>query len=82
VGRGLVMAPGRHGWDEYANWHLGIDDEASEDTKAGYKFRYGDFTRVHRCGVLAAESRAGRNHERDIEDATIQLPDLMDERKH
>jgi hypothetical protein len=21
-----------HGWDEYANWHLGLDDEASEDT--------------------------------------------------
>ncbi len=71
-----------HGWDEYANWHLGIDDEASEHTKARYKFPYGDFTRVHRCGVLAAESRAGRNHERDIEDAAIQLRDLMDQRKH
>jgi hypothetical protein len=23
-----------HGWDEYANWHLGVDDEASEHTKA------------------------------------------------
>ena len=22
------------GWDEYANWHLGVDDEASEHTKA------------------------------------------------
>jgi hypothetical protein len=32
--------------------------------------------------VLAAESRAGRNHQRDIEDATIQLRELMDERKH
>jgi hypothetical protein len=82
VGRGLVAAPGRHGWDECANWHLGIDDEAAEDTKARCKFPYGDFTRVHRCGVLAAESRAGRNHERDIEDATSQLRDLMDERKH
>ena len=28
-----------HGWDEYANWHLGVDDEASEHTKARYKFR-------------------------------------------
>ena len=27
-----------HGWDEFSNWHLGIDDEASEDTKARYKF--------------------------------------------
>ena len=69
-----------HGWDEYANWHLAIDDEASEDTKARYKFPYGDFTRVHRCGLLAAESRAGRVHYRDIEDAAIRLRELMDER--
>ncbi len=27
-----------HGWDEYANLHPGIDDEASEHTKARYKF--------------------------------------------
>lgn len=30
------------------NWHLGVDDEASEHTKARYKFPYGDFARVHR----------------------------------
>ena len=70
-----------HGWDEYANWHLAIDDEASEHTKARYKFPYGDFTRVHRCGLLAVESRAGRVHDRDIEDAAIRLRDLMDKRK-
>ena len=46
-----------HGWDEYANWHLGVDDEASEHTKARYKFPYGDFERVHRCGLIAAEVR-------------------------
>lgn len=48
-----------HGWDEYANWHLGVDDEASEHAKARYKSPYGDFARVHRCGLLAAEVRAG-----------------------
>ena len=58
-----------NGWDEYANWHLGIDDEASEHTKARYKYPYGDFRQVHRCGVLAAEVRAGRRHA-DIENAT------------
>jgi hypothetical protein len=71
-----------HGWDEYANWHLGIDDEASEDTKARYKFPYGDFARVHRCGVLAAEVRAGQNKYRDIEDAAVHLRDMMDELDH
>ena len=68
-----------HGWDEYANWHLGADDEASEHTKARYKFPYGDFAGVHRCGVLSAEVRAGRNHYRDIEDAAVRLRDMMDE---
>ncbi len=68
-----------HGWDEYANWHLGIDDEASEQTKARYKYPFGDFAKVHRCGLLAAETRAGRNHHSDVEDATIKLRDMMDE---
>jgi hypothetical protein len=71
-----------HGWDEYANWHLGLDDEASEETKARYKYPYGDFSKVHRCGVLSAESRAGRNKHSDIEDATVKLRDMMDEQRH
>ena len=47
-----------HGFREYAKWHLGIDDEQDPQTKRRYKFPYGDFNRVHRCGVLTAESRA------------------------
>jgi hypothetical protein len=68
------------GWDEYANWHLGVDDEASEHTKARYTFPYGDFARVHRCGLLAAEVRAGQQKYDDIEDAAIKLRDMLDER--
>jgi nucleotide-binding universal stress UspA family protein len=68
-----------HGWEEFANWHLGIDDEASEHTKGRYKYPYGDFEKVHRCGVLSAEVRAGRNKHLDIEDAAIRLRDMMDE---
>jgi hypothetical protein len=69
-----------HGWDEYANWHLGVDDEASEQTKARYTFPYGDFENVHRCGVLSAEVRAARMKYRDIQDATVRLRDMLDER--
>jgi hypothetical protein len=68
-----------HGWDEYAHWHLGEDDEASEHTKGRYSFPYGDFSRVHRSGVIAAESRAGQNKYSDIEDATVRLRDLIDQ---
>ena len=67
-----------HGWDEYANWHLGVDDEASEHTKARYKFPYGDFERVHRCGLNAAEVRAARQKYLDIEDAAVHLREMMD----
>jgi hypothetical protein len=48
-----------HGFTEYTQWHLGIDEEEHEQPKGRYKFPYGDFENVHRCGVLAAESRAG-----------------------
>jgi hypothetical protein len=57
-----------------------VDDEASEQTKARYIFPFGDFEKVHRCGVLSAEVRAGQNKYGDIEDAAIRLRDLMDKR--
>lgn len=66
------------GWDEYARWHLGIDPEQSEQTKARYKFPYGDFVRVHRCGVLSAEVRAGQFKYADIQVAAAHLHGLID----
>ena len=59
----------QHGFDEYQKWYLGIDEEAGEQTKGRYKFPYGDFEKVHRCAVLAAESRAGQYKYHDIENA-------------
>jgi hypothetical protein len=67
-----------HGYGEYSKWHLGIDDEALEDTKGHYKFPYGDFERVHRCGVLAAESRAGQRKYADIESAAAHLHGMLE----
>jgi hypothetical protein len=61
----------QHGFREYGKWHLGIDDKEDEDTKGHYKFPYGDFESVHRCGVLAAESRAGQYKYYDIENAAL-----------
>jgi hypothetical protein len=68
----------KHGWDEYALWHLGVDDDANEATKGHYKFPYGDFTKVHRCGLLAAESRAGQQKYADIEKAAHSLHEMLD----
>jgi hypothetical protein len=67
-----------HGLQAYAKWHLGIDDEAPEDSKRRYKFPYGDFERVHRCALLAAESRAGQYKHFDIERAAAHLHGMID----
>ena len=67
-----------HGIADYAHWYLGIDDEEDPDNKGRYKFPYGDFEKVHRCGVLAAESRAGQRKYYDIELATAHLHGMLD----
>jgi hypothetical protein len=67
-----------HGYGEYAKWHLGVDDEQREGTKGRYKFPYGDFEKVHRCGVLAAESRAGQYKHLDIEKGAAHLHGMLD----
>jgi hypothetical protein len=70
-----------HGYAEYGKWHLGIDAEANVDTKGHYKFPYGDFKKVHRCGVLSAEVRAGQRKYADIEAAAVRLRDMIDQKK-
>jgi hypothetical protein len=62
-----------HGFAEYAKWHLGIDDRYPENTKSRYKFPYGDFKNVHRCGLLAAKARARQYAYTEIENAAAEL---------
>ncbi|MCW2885467.1 MAG: hypothetical protein QOE54_6780 [Streptosporangiaceae bacterium] len=68
-----------HGFAEYQKWYLGIDDEHGEETKGRYKFPYGDFENVHRCGLIAAEVRAAQNKYTDIELAAAHLHGMLDE---
>jgi hypothetical protein len=67
-----------HGIDQYARWFLGVEDTEPKDRKARYKFPYGDFERVHRCGVLSAEVRAGQYKHYHIETAAAHLHGLLD----
>jgi hypothetical protein len=67
-----------YGWTEYGRWHLGVDDEAEYETKAHFKFPYGDFEKVHRCAILAAESRAGQYKYDDIEKAVAHLHGMLE----
>jgi hypothetical protein len=62
-----------HGFGEYAKWHLGIDERYPANTKRRYKFPYGDFINVHRCGVLAAKARARQYGYAEIESAAAEL---------
>lgn len=47
-----------HSWEEYAEWHLGLTEGATDQTKARYAFVYGDFRRLHRTGLIACVYRA------------------------
>jgi hypothetical protein len=70
-----------NGFSEYAKWHLGIDERYPENTKRRYKFPYGDFKNVHRCGLLAAQSRAAEHRYYDIEDAAARLIENIGSKK-
>jgi len=71
----------QHGFEEYAKWHLGIDERHAEDTKARYKFPYGDFKNVHRSALLAAKGRARQHSYSDIENAAVQLLEMIHSEK-
>jgi len=67
-----------HSWDEYAEWHLGLNDEASDETKSRYAFVYGDFRRIHRTGIIACHYRAAEWRHKEIELAAHDLLQLLD----
>ena len=69
-----------HDWDEYAAWHLGLTDGATDETKARYAFVYGDFRRIHRSGLIACHYRAAEWHHKDVELAEHELLQLLDEK--
>ncbi|MDC7336181.1 hypothetical protein PQR15_06265 [Streptomyces lydicus] len=50
-----------------------------EDASSALGFPYGDFEKVHRCGVLSAESRAGQYKHTDIEVAVAHVHGMLQE---
>jgi hypothetical protein len=67
-----------HTWDEYAEWHLGLTEGATDETKARYAFVYGDFRRLHRSGLIACHYRAAEWRHKEIELAAHDLLQLLD----
>ena len=69
---------GAHTWEDYAAWHLGLTEGASDDSKARYAFVYGDFRRVHRSGIIACHYRAAEWRHKEIELAAHELLQYLD----
>jgi hypothetical protein len=67
-----------HSWDDYGEWHLGLTDGATDQTKARYAFVYGDFRRVHRTGLIACVYRAAEWRHKDVELAAHDLLQHLD----
>ena len=68
-----------HSWEEYAEWHLGLTEGATDETKARYAFVYGDFRRIHRSGLIACVYRAAEWRHKAVERAAYDLLGHLDD---
>jgi hypothetical protein len=68
----------RASFDDFAQWHLAIDPDASEDTKGRFAFPFGDFARVNRAALIHAKQRASQNDHIEIEKAADDLLQRLD----
>jgi len=67
-----------HSWDDYAEWFLGLTEDATDETKSRYAFVYGDFRRLHRTGLIANQYRAAEWRHKEIELAAHDLLQHLD----
>ncbi|MEO7270231.1 MAG: hypothetical protein ABIW49_13595 [Knoellia sp.] len=68
----------KHGWDDYAAWHLGLTVDANDETKARHAFVYGDFSKVHRSALIACVYRASEWRHKKVELAAHRLLQELD----
>ena len=68
----------RHSWDDYALWHLGLTEGASEQTKARHAFVVGAFRRVHRSALIACVYRGSQWRHKVVELAAHDLLQHLD----
>jgi hypothetical protein len=67
-----------HTWSEYAQWHLGLTEGVTDETKARHAFVYGDFRRVHRTALIACVYRASEWRHKEVELAAHELLQHLD----
>lgn len=69
-------------FEEFARWHLGINKDASEQTKGRYAFPYGDFKKVNRAALIHAKQRASQRDHDAVEKAADELLPHLDEKRN
>jgi hypothetical protein len=70
----------KHSWDEYAAWHLGLTQGATDETKGRYAFVMGDLRRIHRSAIIACHFRAAEWRHKSIELAAHDLLQVLDKK--
>lgn len=68
----------KHPWSDYAEWHLGLTEDANDETKARHAFVVGDFRRVHRSALIACVYRASEWRHKKVELAAHALLQRLD----
>ena len=66
--------------NEYADWHLGLTEGSTDETKARYAFVVGDLERVHRSALIACVYRASEWRHKQIELAAHRLLQRLDKK--
>lgn len=73
-----LLGEGGADWTAYSKVHLAEDTDATEDTKARWKYPVAKDGKVYRAGVIAAKSRAAQQGEDDVVAAADTLLQLID----
>jgi len=70
-----------HSLDEYGLWFLGINTDADQNSKDKYVYPYGDFSVLHKSGLIAAEQESGNKHHHEIKSAAQKLLGMLNHTK-
>jgi hypothetical protein len=68
----------KNGFSEYGKWFFGVNDDYRKNKKRHYEFPCGDFENVHRCAILAVQSRSSQEKHFDVENAAADLLAIID----
>lgn len=71
-----------HYLDEYGLWFLGIDTEYLQDDKNKYLYPHGNLGIVHKSALEIVAAEAARNGHKDIQEAALELLELIGKQKH